>query len=182
MTKTAGRVRTETGHKRVRAYLGGELVADTSAPVLVWEWPYFPVYYFPAADVQAKLIPAGETEHSPSRGDAEIYHVQVPGTTAEKAARRYPGSPLEDLRDLVRLDWDAMSEWFEEDEPVYTHARDPYTHGGRLPAAARPVRDRPAAALLPAADRRADGPAAALGHPDPLPVQGRRQLLVGAGW
>ncbi len=68
MSKTAGRVRTETGRKRVRAYLGGELVADTRAPVLVWEWPYFPAYYFPAADVLAKLIPAGETEHSPSRG------------------------------------------------------------------------------------------------------------------
>ena len=77
MTKTAGRVRTETGRKRVRAYLGGDLVADTRAPVLVWEWPYFPVYYFPAADVLARLVPAGETEHSPSRGDAEIYHVQT---------------------------------------------------------------------------------------------------------
>ena len=96
MSKTAGRVRTETGRKRVRAYLGGELVADTRTPVLVWEWPYFPVYYFPAADVLAKLIPAGETEHSPSRGDAEIYDVRVPGATAERAARRYPDSPLED--------------------------------------------------------------------------------------
>ena len=54
-TKTAGRVRTETGHKRVRAYLGGELVADTRAPVLVWEWPYFPAYYIPAADMTASL-------------------------------------------------------------------------------------------------------------------------------
>jgi len=27
----------------------------------------------------------------------------------------------------VRLDWDAMDAWFEEDEEVYTHPRDPYT-------------------------------------------------------
>jgi uncharacterized protein (DUF427 family) len=138
-TKTAGRVRTEPGHKRVRAYLGGELVADTRRPVLVWEWPYFPVYYIPAADVQATLIPAGQTEHSPSRGDADIYHVQVPGATAERAALRYPDSPLEDLRDLVRLDWDAMGEWFEEDEPVYTHPRSPYTRVDIL-ASSRHVR------------------------------------------
>ncbi|HEX6538520.1 MAG TPA: DUF427 domain-containing protein [Candidatus Dormibacteraeota bacterium] len=26
----------------------------------------------------------------------------------------------------VRFDWDAMDEWLEEDEPVYTHPRDPY--------------------------------------------------------
>jgi uncharacterized protein (DUF427 family) len=45
---------------------------------------------------------------------------------AEGAARRYPDSPLAALRGLVRLDWDAMSEWLEEDEPVYTHPRDPY--------------------------------------------------------
>jgi hypothetical protein len=33
---------------------------------------------------------------------------------------------LEELRGAVRFDWDAMSEWLEEDEPVYTHPRDPY--------------------------------------------------------
>jgi uncharacterized protein (DUF427 family) len=27
----------------------------------------------------------------------------------------------------VRFDWGAMSEWLEEDEPVYTHPRSPYT-------------------------------------------------------
>jgi uncharacterized protein (DUF427 family) len=107
-------------------YLAGQLVADTQHPLLVWEWPYFPVYYIPAGDIRAELIPAGSTEHSPSRGDAEVYHVKVPGASADGAALRYPDSPLEALRGAVRLDWAAMSEWFEEDEPVYTHPRDPY--------------------------------------------------------
>ena len=31
------------------------------------------------------------------------------------------------LRDHVRIDWDQMDEWLEEDEPVYVHARSPYT-------------------------------------------------------
>jgi uncharacterized protein (DUF427 family) len=127
MTKPPGRVHVETGHKRVRAYLEGGLVADTRQPLLVWEWPYFPVYYFPANDVQAGLVPTGETEHSPSRGDAQIYDVKLPGATAPHAAKRYPDSPLTELRDAVRLDWDAMTDWFEEDELVYTHARDPYS-------------------------------------------------------
>ena len=91
-TKTAGRVRTETGRKRVRAYLGGELVADTRQPVLVWEWPYFPVYYFPAADVRAELVEAGDRALA-EPGDAQLYHVRVPGATAKRAARRYPDSP-----------------------------------------------------------------------------------------
>ncbi len=127
MADKAGKVRTETGHKRVRAYLDGDLVADTRQPLLVWEWPYFPAYYIPAGDVRAELVPTGKTEHSPSRGEAEICDVVTGRATAPGAARRYPDSPLEALRGAVRLDWDAMSDWFEEDEPVYTHPRDPYT-------------------------------------------------------
>ncbi len=121
-----GSVRVEPGAKRVRAYLAGRLVADTTRPFLVWEIPYYPAYYVPLADVRADLTPTGATEHSPSRGDATIFDVAVPGATASGAAKRYAESPLESLRDLVRLDWAAMSEWLEEDEPVYTHPRDPY--------------------------------------------------------
>ena len=119
-------VRIEPSRKRVRAYLDGELVADTTRPFLVWEIPYYPVYYVPAEDVRAELIPAGVTEHSPGRGDGEVLDVKVAGATAPGAAQRYPASPLEQLRGLIRLDWNAMSEWMEEDEPVYHHARDPY--------------------------------------------------------
>ena len=86
--KTRG-IRVEQGPKRVRAYLGGELVADTKTPVLVWEWPYFPTYYFPAGDVRAELVPAGQTEHSPSRGDGQVYHIKVAGAAADGAALRY---------------------------------------------------------------------------------------------
>jgi uncharacterized protein (DUF427 family) len=124
---TRGRVRVERSQKRVRVYLAGELVADSREPRLVWEVPYFPTYYLPVADVRAELVPTGSVEHSPSRGDAELYDVKVASATAAGAARRFPHSPIEELRDMVRLDWPAMSEWFEEDEPVYTHPRDPYS-------------------------------------------------------
>jgi uncharacterized protein (DUF427 family) len=137
--KSRGSVRVEPGLKRVRAYLNGELVADTRKPFLVWEKPYYPTYYLPASDVSATLIPAGETEHSPSRGNGEVLHVKVATATAERAALRYPDSPFEQLRDLVRLDWGAMSEWLEEDEPVYTHPRDPY-HRVDILASSRHVR------------------------------------------
>lgn len=124
---TRGRVRVEQGHKRVRVFLEGRLVADTLSPRLVWEVPYYPAYYFPAEDVRAELIATGTSEHSPSRGDATVYDVSTGAAQAKAAARRYVDSPIEELRGLVRFDWDAMSEWFEEDEPVYTHPRDPYS-------------------------------------------------------
>jgi uncharacterized protein (DUF427 family) len=127
MTESRGRVRVEPCAKRVRTYVDGELVADSRRPYLVWEGPHYPTYYFPLADVQAELEPTGRSEHSPSRGTGDRYDVVVKSRTVPGAATRYADSPLEELRDAVRLDWPAMDEWLEEDEPVYTHARDPYS-------------------------------------------------------
>ena len=138
-TTTRGRVRVEHGRKRVRAYLGGELAADTTRPLLVWEVPYYPTYYIPAGDIRAGLVPTGAIDHSPSRGDAEVFDLYTPAATAPSAALRYASSPVEELREAVRLDWDAMDEWLEEDEPVYTHPRDPYTRVDIL-ASSRHVR------------------------------------------
>jgi uncharacterized protein (DUF427 family) len=140
MTETpATAIRVEPGRKRVRAYLSGELVADTRSPLLVWEWPYYPVYYLPAADVTAELIGSGQAETKAGLGRAELLNVKVATATAERAARRYTDSPVRQLREAVRFDWNAMSEWFEEDEPVYVHARDPYSRVDIL-ASSRHVR------------------------------------------
>jgi uncharacterized protein (DUF427 family) len=126
MAQTRGKVKIETGLKRVRAYVSGQLVADSHRPVLVWEIPYYPTYYLPLADVRAKLEATGAVDHSPSRGDATLYDVVVDGVTVPAAARRYLDSPVPELRDLVMLRFDAMDEWLEEDEPIYVHPRDPY--------------------------------------------------------
>jgi len=140
MTKhISEQVRVERGHKRVRAYLGNELVADTRAPLLVWEIPNYPTYYIPAADVRAELVGSGESEHRARLGDGELLHVKAGQESADRAARRYRDSPVVELRDAIRLDWPAMTEWLEEDEPVYTHPRDPYSRVDIL-ASSRRVR------------------------------------------
>ncbi len=133
--ETRGRVRVEDGTKRVRVYVGGELIADTAQPKLVWEIPYYPAYYLPARDVRMELLTAtGRTEHSPSRGEAHFYTVK--GGTEERvdAAWQYPDSPLEQLRDHVRFEWMAMDAWFEEDVEVFIHPRDPHTRVDVLPS------------------------------------------------
>lgn len=132
---TRGRVRIEPGPKRVRTYFNGQVVADTIHPVYVWESPKHPTYYFPIGDVRHELLaPTGRTSHSPSRGEGELYTVQVGQKTAVDAATRYKDSPIEALRDLIRFDWDAMDAWFDEDEQVYTAARDPYTRIDIVPS------------------------------------------------
>jgi uncharacterized protein (DUF427 family) len=101
-------MRTEVSQKRVRVYVAGQLVADSHAPRLVWEIPNYPTYYLPASDVVAALTPA----------DGDTFDVVVGDVTVPGAARRSD--------DLVRLDFAAMDEWLEEDEPIYVHPRDPY--------------------------------------------------------
>ena len=138
-TTSRGRVRTELGHKRVRAYLGGAAVADTARPLLVWESPYYPTYYIPASDIaNGVLTPDGDTVHSPSRGDAQRYTITVGARKAAGAALHYAESPIDELRGHFRLDWNAMDAWFEEDEEVFVHARSPYTRIDILPSS-RPV-------------------------------------------
>jgi uncharacterized protein (DUF427 family) len=134
-TAVRGSVRVERGAKRVRAFLGGVLVADTTRPLLVWERPYYPTYYFPAEDVRVELLTADAgMAHSPSRGDGRTFTVTAGGRTAPGAAVRLDESPFEDLRDTIRLDWGSMDAWFEEDEEVFTHPRDPYTRVDALPS------------------------------------------------
>jgi uncharacterized protein (DUF427 family) len=129
------RVRVEGSQKRVRAYLGGELIADTRHPKLVWEIPYYPAYYLPARDVRMELLtPTGRTEHSPTRGLAHYYTVKGGREERVDAAWQYPESPVEELRDHVRFEWMQMDAWFEEDVEVFIHPRDPHSRVDVLPS------------------------------------------------
>lgn len=121
-----GRVRVEPSDKRVRVMLGGEVVADTARPLLVWEVPYFPTYYFPAGDVKTDLlVDSGEVRESPSRGAATQYMVKVNGS--EGVGYTYHEPKIEELAGHYAFVWKTMDHWFEEDEEVFVHPRDPYT-------------------------------------------------------
>jgi uncharacterized protein (DUF427 family) len=123
-----GRVRVEPATKRVRIMLGGVVVADTTAAIYVWENPSFPQYYIPLGDIApGALKETGNTSRSPSRGTARLFSVQGGDRVVDDAAWCFTDSPLEVLRDRVRFDWWAMDAWFEEDEEVFVHPRDPYT-------------------------------------------------------
>lgn len=127
VVESRGRVRTEPGSKRIRAYLGGHLVADTTRPLLVWESPRYPTYYLPVDDVLAELRATGGTDRSPARGTADVLDVHAGDRVAAGAATVYGEPEIDALRGHVRLDWAAMDAWFEEDEEVFFHPRDPYT-------------------------------------------------------
>jgi uncharacterized protein (DUF427 family) len=133
-TPGRGRVRVAQGAKRVRVFLGGQVVADTVHPLLVWEVPYYPTYYIPRADVvSGVLTPSGRTAHSPSRGEAVLSTIKGAGAEAVDGALEYPDSPIEELRGHVRFEFGAF-DWFEEDEQIFTHPRDPGVRVDVLPS------------------------------------------------
>ena len=80
------------------------------------------------------LTEDGGIAHSPSRGAAKLLTVRAGRQERVGAALLYEDSPFEELNDTIRLEWAAMDAWFEEDEEVFTHPRDPYTRVDILPS------------------------------------------------
>jgi uncharacterized protein (DUF427 family) len=111
MADTLTEQRIETSDKRIRIHFGGRVIADTIDALLVWELPFFPTYFLPISDVSSDVLVA--------TSDPSTFDVVVGDRTAAGAAHVD--------RDHVKFDWNAMDEWYEEDEQVFVHARDPHT-------------------------------------------------------
>src|SRR6516225_6036997 len=111
--------------RRIRAFLGGEKVLDTTRAFYVWEWPNYPQYYIPLADVRQDLLaPEGHTQQT-GRGLVELRGLRVGDLHRPRAARVLAESPIGGLSGTVRFDWAALDAWFEEDEQVFVHPRSP---------------------------------------------------------
>ena len=129
MTTTDNPVRIESNPRRVRALVEGMTIADTTRSIYLFELGHVPVYYLPKTDVRFDLLEHTEhTSHCPRKGDAEYWSIVVGERRIENAVWSYP-VPLEgtsDLSEYVAFYWNKVDNWFEEDEEVFVHARDPY--------------------------------------------------------
>jgi uncharacterized protein (DUF427 family) len=94
--------RIEPVAKRIRAFVEGRPVLDTTRAVLLFDPPRIPIYWVPRADVSAEVL---------AKSADAIVH---------------PPADLAALADMVHLCWEAMDAWFEEDDEVIVHAHDPY--------------------------------------------------------
>ena len=112
--------------RRIRASLGAETIFDTTRALYVWEWPHYPQYYIPIADIRRDLL-IREGAHGSSRGPVEVYRLQVKDVHRPRAARLLTDSSVDGLTGMVRFEWTALDAWFEEDEQVFVHPRDPYS-------------------------------------------------------
>lgn len=115
--------------RRVRAVIDGEVVIDTTAGKLLHESNILPALYVPIEDVRMDLLePTELSTHCPFKGDASYWSVTVGDRTVDNAVWGYP-EPNADapwLKGYVAPYFDRFDAWFDEDEQVEGHLRDPY--------------------------------------------------------
>jgi uncharacterized protein (DUF427 family) len=113
----------EPTERRIRVRLGGSVVADTQRALLHAQYgpAGLPTYYVPLEDVSPDVLvdeiaqPDGSTRWS----------VRAGRSRAEGAAWTHPPGSFPELAGHVTFSWRQL-EWYEEDERVVVHARDPH--------------------------------------------------------
>jgi uncharacterized protein (DUF427 family) len=128
--KTSGHwMHAEVSPRRVRVVFGGATLADSKRAVLLREAKRLPIYYFPQQDVHMEIMqPSGRTAEDPYKGQVMYWTIRSDSKTAENAAWSYADPPpaCAAIKDHFAFEWDAMDAWYEEDEEIFVHARDPY--------------------------------------------------------
>lgn len=145
----------EPNPKWVRVVLGGETIADSRRTLLLSESGLQPMYYFPPEDVRSDVLESTDRHtYCPKKGEASYYTVRVGDRVEESVAWYYP-EPLAGaapIKDLIAFYWDRMDHWYEEDEEVFVHPRDPY-HRVDVIATSRHIRVSLDGELLAESDR-----------------------------
>ncbi|MCI0569435.1 MAG: DUF427 domain-containing protein [Myxococcaceae bacterium] len=118
----------EDVQKRVRGLLAGETIVDTRRCRMLYETGKFPQWYVPRDDVRAQALEPSELRRSdPFKGETTYYHVRVGDRLERDAAWSHEKPPGGfPLGGLVAFKFDRLDVWFEEDDPIRQHPRDPY--------------------------------------------------------
>jgi uncharacterized protein (DUF427 family) len=113
--------------RRVRAELGGHVVLDTTQALYLWEWPAYPQFLIPVDDVDPEaLVDEGHVSNL-SRGRVARVGLRAGDVERKGAGRRFVESAIPGIVDTIRFDWAALDAWYEEDEQVFVHPRNPYS-------------------------------------------------------
>ncbi len=120
-------IQVEPSPRWVRAVVGGVAVADSKQVLTVTMG--LPVYYFPRADVRADLLEPSDRKGSHSiLGERSFYHLRVGDRLIDNAAWRFQAPPPDapELGEHVAFYWNRLDHWYEEDDEVFVHPRDPH--------------------------------------------------------
>jgi uncharacterized protein (DUF427 family) len=130
-------IRAEVSPKWIRVKFGGQFIANSKEVLVVTETGRLPVYYFPKKDINLTLFELSDKHvEDPHKGAQFFWHIRSGARTAENAVWSFiePPQEAEYLREHYAFSWDKMDGWYEEEEEVFVHARDPYSRVDAIPA------------------------------------------------
>ncbi|MEX5708009.1 DUF427 domain-containing protein [Parafrankia sp. FMc6] len=115
--------------QRVRAELAGQTVLDTRRARILYETNHLGVWYVPLEDIRQDLLePTDHHTYCPFKGTASYWTLRVGDRVEENVLWSYPepvpGAPP--IAGLAAFYFDRLDAWYEEDEQVFGHPRDPY--------------------------------------------------------
>lgn len=121
----------------LRVKVGDVWIADSKRALLVNEEGKLPVYYFPREDVRFDLLREnGHHTDEEHKGDATYWDIVADGRVIENAVWGYldPGSESAALKGYVTFEWNAVDHWYEEEEEIFVHPRNPYARIDTIPS------------------------------------------------
>ena len=132
---TDGPVKTLPTQRKIQILFGGAWVVRTTKGIYVWEHPYYPQLYLPKADVTATSKQSGlefkageEYKDSSGKVVATRYTIKTPEKSTDSVLVFSDdlSGKAEDLKNMVKIEFASMDQWFEEDTPIYVHPKDPF--------------------------------------------------------
>jgi uncharacterized protein (DUF427 family) len=74
------------------------------------------------------MHPTGHRTRCPYKGDASYWTTHVGEKVAENAAWSYlePSGICAAIKEHLAFEWNLMDAWYEEEEEIFVHPRDPY--------------------------------------------------------
>lgn len=115
---------------RIRAYLGERLLVDSRRVLLFRDSPMKMYYCFPQEDISDGAIDKENAKTMSTRhGTRANYTVELGGKRVENGAFELiePDDSVAELKGYIAIQFAKMDRWFEEEEELIGHPRDPYT-------------------------------------------------------
>lgn len=112
--------------KWIRGLFNGRFIVDSRRALLARRAGRPPIYYFPHDDIDMQVLRESRADHPDER--TRYLDIRVGERRATQAAWEHleaiPNAPQ--LSGHIAFDWSSLDAWFEEDEEVFVHPRDPY--------------------------------------------------------
>jgi len=129
----------EPSPRRVRVRFEDQWVADSTQTMLMYETAHLPVYYFPTKDIRHDLLlPTNHSSYCQYKGNASYWTIEVGDRKSENALWAYQ-DPFAEMAEIglqnhCAFFWDKLDNWFEEDQEIFVHPRDPYKRVDVIPS------------------------------------------------